>query len=351
MINQYPAYIFLAFIFSFASFGTLAKPPVRFALTAGDAHTCAKLDDTVECWGDNYYGQLNVPAAFLESPIQISASGSNSCLIDVFHLHCWGISNELFIAVFEPSVVSIGIEHLCLIDNGEINCLRGANRFGELDIPQDIANPTDLDSGPDGNCAISETASIRCWGRNLYGELNPPEDLGNVELVALGYHHTCALSSGNIRCWGANDLEQTEAPSNLSDVLELDAGLDNTCALTPTRVVCWGSNAFDKSTVPPLTNPIAIAVGTHHTCALADEGIVCWGLNNWGQASRPVSITSAFLAAGARRELLSLPLPLETTSPEKPQSNGSDFVVVPEGQLRDQEISRLIPALHQIIHN
>jgi len=72
------------------------------ALTAGDGHTCALMDDaTVKCWGFNLYGQLGdntlvdrltattVPG--LSNIVAISAGSSHTCAVDsAGEVRCWG---------------------------------------------------------------------------------------------------------------------------------------------------------------------------------------------------------------------------------------------------------------------
>ncbi len=140
--------------------------------------------------------------------------------------------------------------------------------------------------------------------------------------VALGWYHTCALTSlGEVRCWGRNNYGQLgqgntvqigddEAPSSIpavnvggSKVLAVTAGEWHTCVIVEGgKVRCWGrsnvgqlglasTNTIGDNEQPwsvaevPIGGPAkAIAAGRDHTCAVLEGGQVrCWGGNAGGQ--------------------------------------------------------------------
>ena len=84
------------------------------AVDAGKNHTCGiKLDNTLECWGDNTQGQTNAPEGQF---LSVSAGGVYSCGINFENqLACWGHA-----AIPSPpdgnyTHVSVGDEHACAI--------------------------------------------------------------------------------------------------------------------------------------------------------------------------------------------------------------------------------------------
>ncbi len=149
-------------------------------LAAGYFHTCAaKVNQTVACWGDGYFGQLGrasqgagvrsglaVPVlqadtgATLSGIMQIGAGNGVSCgTSDVGALQCWG-----------------------------------DNRYGLL------ANG---EAGPDAGRAIA-TKALR-WGR-------PNVWIDDAARVAAGLHHACVLSRSHVlRCFGSNASGQLTA--------------------------------------------------------------------------------------------------------------------------------------------
>ncbi len=130
------------------------------AIAAGRYHTCAQLvDDTVQCWGANYYGQLgaNTSAGWWTTPLVVrSPDGS---------------------------------------------VLHGA-----------VA----LSSGNDHGCAILASGGLTCWGDNYYHQLGdgtvtqrnaatPIAGLSLLSRIGAGWTHGCARrANGTTWCWGDN---------------------------------------------------------------------------------------------------------------------------------------------------
>ncbi|MFN8487967.1 MAG: hypothetical protein U0350_10265 [Caldilineaceae bacterium] len=137
-----------------------------------------------------------------------------------------------------------------------------------------------------------------------------PAPLPNISQVALGYNHTCALTTtGGVKCWGNNDYGQLgdgttsskSTPSVVSGlssgVTAITAGGDHTCALTTSGgVKCWGRGSNGELgigswnsvqtpfAVVGLSSGVkAIGAGEYHTCALLiSGGVKCWGYNLYG---------------------------------------------------------------------
>jgi hypothetical protein len=123
-----------------------------------------------------------------------------------------------------------------------------------------------LSSGTAHVCALSERATVWCWGANTAGQVAPltPEvpSVPTATAVALNIGQVVSLSSGGIQ----------------------------TCALTSVRrVFCWGADhtnyGRDAGTTDLSPRPVAegiqfqsISVGQIHACGLDTAGRVrCWG--------------------------------------------------------------------------
>ena len=269
------------------------------AITAGDNHTCAILDDnTVKCWGGNGDGQLGQGNADSIG----DGSGEMGDDLDPIAL---GDGRT-------AKAITAGTGHTCaLLDDNTVKCW-GGNSSGQLGQGNtdsigdgsgemgDTLNPIDLGSGRTakavaaGNlhtCAILDDNTVKCWGGNSSGQLGQgnaanigdgsgemgdalaPIDLGDgrtAKAITAGANHTCALLDDNtVKCWGhGNDgrLGNEAATSRVGDAMS-----EMGDALAP---IDLGSGRTAK----------AITAGANHTCALLDDNAIkCWGGSAFGQ--------------------------------------------------------------------
>ena len=270
---------------------------VATVVTAGEAHTCALLDDaTVKCWGFNASGQLgqgntttrgdganemgnSLAVSSIASgrrALAVDAGGSTTCVrLDDRRIKGWGEGQSGRLGLGDTT------------DRGD-----NAGEMGDNLPPVDLAarRPIlELGSGR-MTCVRLQGGLVRCWGANTSGQLglgdtNPRGDGGNemgddlpyvplgsgerARSISVGREHACAvLSGGRVKCWGSNaegqlglgDLaNRGDAPNELGDALPaVDLGTGRTA--------------------------VEVRAGDRHTCALLDNGQVkCWGDNLKGQ--------------------------------------------------------------------
>jgi alpha-tubulin suppressor-like RCC1 family protein len=210
------------------------------AISAGEGHTCAILDDgSVLCWGQNYDGQLGY--------------GNTSAVGDT--------------ATNTPGMVG----------------------------PVGLGRPAvAISAGGQHTCAILDDGTVRCWGSGVYGELgygntsnvgytagSTPATAGPVYLgqgaraISAGAGHTCAvLDDGSMRCWGWGEFGRLGYPTldsygnqpNIGDAPTDTPGMVGPVALGAGRTA------------------VAISAGGEHTCARLDDGSVrCWGHGLYGR--------------------------------------------------------------------
>ncbi len=135
------------------------------AIAAGRYHTCAQLvDDTVQCWGANYYGQLGEPSTVggsSVSPVTVRVAAG------VLH-----------------GVVALtsGNDHSCVVvAGGGLSCW-GDNYYYQLgdgtQTQRNVATPiagltllSRVSAGWSHGCARRANGTVACWGMNTYGEL------------------------------------------------------------------------------------------------------------------------------------------------------------------------------------
>ena len=316
------------------------------AISAGNYHTCAILDDgSVRCWGYGVNGQLGygnpdsvgddetpgsagpVDLGAGHTAIAISAGGYHTCaILDDRSVRCWGFGGNGQLGYASPFAI------------------------GDRQTPAS-AGPVDLGTGRTAKaitagqfhtCAILDDGSVRCWGSGLNGQLGygATSDVGDVQTpgsvapvslgpgrtataISAGGSHTCAvLDDGSVRCWGSGvdgelgygdtgNVGDTQVPALVGPVqlgrraTAISAGAVHTCAILDNgRVRCWGSgadgqlgygatgNVGDRQS-PASIGPVslgpgrtatAISAGGSHTCALLDDGAVrCWGYGGNGR--------------------------------------------------------------------
>ncbi|MEM9490772.1 MAG: hypothetical protein AAGC55_16615 [Myxococcota bacterium] len=318
----------------------------RAAITAGARHTCVLLvDGRVRCWGDNSCGQLGLghrePIGDDEAPstaadvevggtvIQLVAGDAFTCaLLDDRRVRCWGDNSKGQLGqgsremVIEPSEyttitegdetvtrLAAGAHHVCAItDTGQVRCW-GDNTHGQLgdesnsnrgDDAKEMPPPnvdlggtttTAVAAGSAHTCAVSDRSEVRCWGYNEYGQLGygdqdprgggtgewPLDDNGvsgedaAITALTLGNNHACVLlASGAVRCWGRGPDGETGHGTHS------DFGDESTDQMPPKDTPIVG--AADRTEI------VELIAGGAHTCAvLASGALHCWGDNDHSQ--------------------------------------------------------------------
>ena len=290
------------------------------AVDAGKNHTCGiKLDNTLECWGDNTQGQTNAPEGQF---LSVSAGGVYSCGINFENqLACWGHA-----AIPSPpdgdfTHVSVGDNHACAItaavgNPNRIRCWglpnsdgrsanQAENKFGRNGTWQSVS------AGSDYSCALYRSPGrgsiLDCWGNNS-GDYRRFDSVGALKAISTGSVHICGLyRNSHVACHG-NDVhgQLTGRPSAQDEGAADDfytysavsAGERHSCGLRTTgNIRCWGDDLRGQATPPGGNDELraneegvgdftAVSAGDSHTCGLRRDGtVVCWGLNDHSQAT------------------------------------------------------------------
>ena len=256
------------------------------AIDAGNNFGLAlKADGTVVTWGDNTYGQQNVPAG-LNNVIAISSR----------HTHSLALKSD-------GTVVAWGL-----------------NWIGQIDVPANLTNIKAIAAGISHSLALKNDGTVVAWGYNNFGQSTVPAGLNNVIAIAGGNEHSLALKSdGTVVAWG--NSAYTSVPAGLNGVVAIAANSFHSLALKANgTVVAWGSNNFGQVTVPAnLTGVVAIAAGYPHSLALKNDGtVVVWGDNSSGQRNVPAGLTGVTAIAAGQSHSLALVgaiLPTPTATP------------------------------------
>lgn len=187
-------------------------------IVAGKDYSCALLvDQTVQCWGANGYGQLGIGNYQNQStPRQTSHHSGVSILAIGYQSGFTKLSNTSLQAWGDNSDYQLGYSG----STGELTA--PTNVLYSLDIAKQIA------PGESHSCVLESANTVRCWGANNYGQLGRGS-IGEDSTPYPGY-----VKSGN--SWGI-----------LQGVEELVSGADHSCAwLGEDRVRCWGYNRYGQ---------------------------------------------------------------------------------------------------------
>ncbi len=262
------------------------------AVTAGDFHTCAVLDDgAVSCWGLGGDGQLGYGNRDRVGDDEAPGSAGP---VDLDPGPGFG----------RAKAISAGEYHTCaVLDDGRVRCwglgedgqlgYGNRDRVGDDEAPGS-AGPVDLDPGPGfgraraisaasrRTCAVRDDGSVLCWGfgregdlgyrnQTTVGDTETPGSVGPVDLggqaavaVSVGRRHTCAvLDDGSVRCWGYGFYGQL--------------GYGNTRYVGDDETP-GSAGPVDLDPGPGVGRAVAISAGDYHTCArLDDRSVRCWG--------------------------------------------------------------------------
>lgn len=246
---------------------TDSKAPTQISI--GGTSACAVLrDGTVQCWGDNGYGQLGD-----------------------------GSSNRRLVPGPVPGLtdvvqVEVGDVHACARKrDGAVLCW-GAGAYGQNGSggTSNVRSPAPvvglppasfIGTGGENTCAVALDGAVWCWGSNVFGESAQPAEarsvmrptrvagLGPAVQVDTGQNHACALlRDGSVWCWGIGGPLGDGASENRR---------------SPVQVV-------------GVSGATAIAVGQNHNCALLPGGAVACAASRSTRASA-TAVCSPFRSA------------------------------------------------------
>lgn len=195
-------------------------------LVAGGHHTCALLSNSqVQCWGSNEHGQLG-NGSTLNQTSPVTVCESSDCLTPLTGVVSLTAGEDHTCARLNTGTVKCWGENLY----GQIG--DGTQIDRTTPVSTLAGSATALDAGFYHTCVLLSSTKVQCWGYNQHGELgngtsgNPSlvpvsvcatgasvpcgsNLLTGVSAVAGGYYHTCALmAAGGAKCWGDRSVGQ-----------------------------------------------------------------------------------------------------------------------------------------------
>jgi alpha-tubulin suppressor-like RCC1 family protein len=257
-------------------------------ISGGAGHILAlRSDGTVRAWGNNAYGQTNVPA---------------------------GLSNVV-------SIAAGGYSCLALRGDGSVVGW-GDNRYGQLNVPATLSNVAAIATSGYHSLALRADGYVVGWGLNTYGEAAVPASIRKAAGIAAGrYHSIVLLTDGTVVAWGSSGYLETNVPPGLPPLVAVSAGLYHSLALAADgSVFAWGLTNYGLAAVPPaISNVVAVSAGDLHNLALrADGTVAAWGRNDYGQINVPPGLSNIVEISASENQcaaLLSDGSPLLTQQP------------------------------------
>jgi alpha-tubulin suppressor-like RCC1 family protein len=271
-----------------------------YGVSAGLAHTCARLGRNLVCFGHGLYGQLGTGATddHDDEPNEVSV-----------------LEPVPFATTDAVEQVSAGSQHTCvLFSNGGVRCF-GYGLYGQLGTGStanvgDQANEmsqlgfiafsndgiaaTQVSAGEWYTCVLFANGGVRCFGYGSNGQLgtgstanvgdlpNQMSQLGFIAFsndgiaatqVSAGNSHTCVLFvNGGVRCFGAggNGNLGTGSTTSVGDQANQMSLLD---------YIAFSNDGIAATQVS--------AGHSGHTCVLfANGGVRCFGHGFYGQLGR-----------------------------------------------------------------
>jgi alpha-tubulin suppressor-like RCC1 family protein len=181
------------------------------AVATGGRHTCVLLaDTTVRCWGAADEGQLGNGATTAPGPVTVANTQGTAPLAGVAAL---AAGDAFTCALLQDATV------LCWGANGDCQLGQPATAVRALlPVPAPVRDVQSLATGSQHACAVLSSGKAVCWGRNDFGQAGAPAGacraspvelpLGHVLTVGAGRTHSCAVDEIGLLCWGDNGQGQ-----------------------------------------------------------------------------------------------------------------------------------------------
>jgi alpha-tubulin suppressor-like RCC1 family protein len=275
-------------------------------LAAGAQHTCAIFAaGALRCWGDDTSGQLglspgvdplngySVDLGTGRRAAAVFAGQAHTCaILDDGAVKCWGLN----------TFGQLGLGDMN--DRGD-----GMTAMGDGLPALDLGTgrrAVALAPGNSATCALFDDGAIKCWGDAYQGALGygdietrgatpgtmgdalPMVDLGSRDgvrfkvksVAAIDYHSFCAIlddtgaDNSAMKCWGSNDYCEIGIGSTDGGRGGMPGAMGNNLAWTDIGTTAAGA----------ARKAVALAPMFQSICVLGDDGAVkCWGVASSGE--------------------------------------------------------------------
>jgi len=233
----------------------------------------------VTAWGDNTFGQTNVPPG-LSNVVAIAAGSYHAvALRGDGSVVVWGDmtygQNAIPAGLSGVTAIAAGAssQTFALKSDGTVVCW-GLGSASQLDVPAGLSNVVSIAAGYQNAAAVRADGSIDIWGYNYYGQAFIPARVNGVANVALGGMRAWAqYHDGYVDNWGFG------APQSWSNVVLLGAGgtgsfsSDYGVALRSdgTMASAYFYTPFSQ-TLSSLKNVVSFAANQQHLLVVVGDG-------------------------------------------------------------------------------
>ena len=273
-------------------------------------------------WGDNTYGQRNVPAG--NSFIQVACGWWFSLALDITGtIYAWGFngdgqvtgkpSGNGFLAIGASATAGLAIDI-----NGSIHAW-GNNNGNVVSGKPSGTGFKKVVGGRAHALALKDDGSLVAWGDNSLGQVSgKPSETGFIDIAAAADVCFAINADGVVYAWGATTgsasstrpLGTTTGHLAVAAQEKVGLAIDGSRQLAP-----WGAdiaeNSFFVANTPPGSDYIDVAIAGLGTAASGaaihgDGSIEAWGNNTYGQVGTKPSGTGHGGVAGGARHFIAL---------------------------------------------
>ncbi len=222
------------------SFGQLNIPPgtnpARF-VAAGERHSAVLTDDargTIRCWGDNLSGQCNTPAFTNDSSVfaRVDCGESHTLAIEHFMAGGQSLASVRIWGKWGNTVASLPPSSAADTAAGDLDGpLVNEPFIGGTPPFREVAG------GGLHSLVLMADGSVLSFGAQGSGQSPTPGSVGNARSIDAGYLHSVAVSA-NDRCqaWGDDRVGQVHGPAQLAQVPAVAAGEFRTLVFVDTSL-------------------------------------------------------------------------------------------------------------------
>lgn len=241
---------------------------------------------TVTGWGDNQYGQLDVPVALQGQSV---------------------------------TQISVGTRHVLALTAEGAVAAWGNNDYGQTDVPASLdgTKVTAVSAGSNFSLALTADGAVVAWGNDRssppaddwasanVGQTDVPASLDGTKVVSIAasYDSGAAITAdGTLTVWGG--AAEVGTPENVQSARFAQIAMGNfAVGLTDDGSILTWATASEGGDGTPVPEELAgakiqsIAAGSYHAMALTVEGtIIQWGHHGNGEPTEDCAGLPSVLA-------------------------------------------------------